>query len=220
MFDLINRYRAVFDVLKLDEVPNQSILDVGGSSASIIHFLKNKQNITVCDIVIEKKRNELNQIIGSGYNLPFKANSFDNVVCIDTLEHIPNDQRKIFVNELARVAKHKLVIATPHSEAYFFENLVLNMGKILRKEMKWLNEHKQFGLPEKEEISEHLKNYRFVVQKNCNIVIWFLQIITDFFTKPLQLLMSEKLMMHLYGPVSRYINFGKTYRIILVVEKS
>lgn len=219
MFDLINRYRAVFDELKLDDISGQQILDVGGSSASILSFLEKKQNITVCDIVIDDKIMGLNQVLGSGFCLPFKDNSFDNVMCVDTLEHIQNDKRKLFVQELARVARKKLVIATPHSEAYFFENLILNMGKLLGKEMKWLTEHKQFGLPIKEEIAKSLQNYDFTVKKNCNIIIWFLQVLTDFFTKPVQLWLGEKRMLKLYGPFSRFINFGKTYRILFVVEK-
>ena len=151
--------------------------------------------------------------------MPFKNNSFDNVICIDTLEHIQKDKRKLFINELIRVSKKILVIGTPHSEAYFFENLILNLGILFGKEMKWLKEHKENTLPKKEEISEILKNEKFTIYKNCNIVIWFLQILLDFFTKPLQSALGEKYILNFYGPFSRYINFGKTYRLIVVIDK-
>lgn len=220
MFDLINRYRAVFDILSLDTVENQQILDVGGSNTSILPFLANKQKITVCDIAFDKKSDELNKVLASGFCLPFKNNSFDHVICIDTLEHILPDKRKTFIQEMLRVAQKKLVIATPHSEAYFFENMILSIGKLLGKEMKWLGEHKQMGLPKKEEVKEALNGCHYEIKKNCNTTIWFLQILADFFTKPLQLMLGERKMLKLYGPFSRFINFGKTYRIIVSVDKT
>jgi SAM-dependent methyltransferase len=47
-----------------------------------------------------------------GYNLPYKDNYFDVVTNIDVIEHVEDYDR--FIDELLRVAKRAVVIATPN----------------------------------------------------------------------------------------------------------
>ncbi len=50
-------------------------------------------------------------------SLEFKDNSFDWVLCSETLEHIFND--KTAINELIRVARHHLIITVPQKSLYW-----------------------------------------------------------------------------------------------------
>lgn len=43
-------------------------------------------------------------------DLPFKSDSFDVVSCFDVLEHLLPDDTEIALQELARVAKHSLIL--------------------------------------------------------------------------------------------------------------
>ena len=47
-----------------------------------------------------------------GYKLPYKANSFDVVTCVDVLEHVEDYDR--FIDELLRVSKKYVVFGTPN----------------------------------------------------------------------------------------------------------
>lgn len=72
--------------------------------------------------------------------LPFPDNSFDNVVCAETIEHLPNF--KLTLNEMKRVAIDKILITVPVSmgeadhvyPVWEYHDLLDNfsdMGKIL-----------------------------------------------------------------------------------------
>ena len=56
---------------------------------------------------------------GSIFNLPFKNNSFDAVVCSETLEHLENYQNAI--SELIRITKKELLITVPNEEILSIE---------------------------------------------------------------------------------------------------
>ncbi len=53
--------------------------------------------------------------------LPFKANSFDFVLCTEVLEHVP-DWKKAF-RELQRVSKKKILVTVPLEKGYFWRTV-------------------------------------------------------------------------------------------------
>jgi SAM-dependent methyltransferase len=67
-------------------------------------------------------------ICGSVQALPFAAQSFDAVLCLEVLEHL--DEPAAAVRELARVARHAIILSVPY-EPYFRLGNVLR-GKHLR----------------------------------------------------------------------------------------
>ena len=89
--------------------------------------------------------------------LPYRKNSFDCVLCLDTLEHLDN-LHEVF-DELCRVTKKYLIISLPNPWAGFMAMLRYGYYKHAELPMKFYNlpvaplagRHKWFyGLPEAE----------------------------------------------------------------------
>ncbi len=85
--------------------------------------------------------------------LPFEDASFETVICLDVLEHIPPGGRLEFVHELARVASRRVLLACPSSEAAWIDDSVRTHYRSRGiPEPEWLSEHDEFGLPTYEDI--------------------------------------------------------------------
>lgn len=85
-----------------------TILDVGGISGHLAPYVLGAHVTTVnvdpnADVVIAP----------GPHALPFADASFDAAVSLDTLEHIPRDDRSLFVSELLRVARTRVVLCCP-----------------------------------------------------------------------------------------------------------
>lgn len=85
--------------------------------------------------------------------LPFVDASFDTVICLDALEHIPPADRAGFVAELARVTAGRLLISCPTDAARPLDDLMRrHFAERGASEPSWLGEHEACGLPSAEEI--------------------------------------------------------------------
>lgn len=61
--------------------------------------------------------------IGDIYNLLFKENSKDLVICAEVLEHLENPRRAL--GELLRVSKKYLVLSVPNEPFFSLKNLII-----------------------------------------------------------------------------------------------
>ena len=108
------RFSALSQVVK----EGDKVLDVGGGSGELLDFIGNKAERTLFDISSEglKKAKRLKRTehtkVGSIYNLPYEDNSFDVVLCAETLEHLERPEDAI--KELVRVAKRHISISVPY----------------------------------------------------------------------------------------------------------
>ena len=59
---------------------------------------------------------------GSIYDLPYKDNSFDLVLCTEVLEHLDNPSKAL--EELIRVSKQYLVVSVPNEPFFMFAQFV------------------------------------------------------------------------------------------------
>jgi SAM-dependent methyltransferase len=85
--------------------------------------------------------------------LPFADASFDTVICLDALEHVPPDDRASFVAELARVTAGRLLLACPTDAAQPLDDLMRrHYAERGAPEPSWLGEHAECGLPAAAEI--------------------------------------------------------------------
>lgn len=118
------RQRSVVELL--NPTKGELILDVGcGNVRDLIIVANNGAKTVGIDLssgMIKEGKKDINKfglknidlIIGSGTNLPFKEETFDKIICSETIEHISNYEDAIA--EMNRVLKigGKLVITTPN----------------------------------------------------------------------------------------------------------
>ena len=115
-------YARTFSIFKLlNKIKMGKTLNVGGADG-YQSFLIN--TIFGCDVTtldvnksslkIAEKKYGLKIKLGSALNLPFEDNSFDTVICIETIEHIEGSERVI--SELKRVSRKNTIIST---ESFF-----------------------------------------------------------------------------------------------------
>jgi len=88
------------------------ILDVGGHPGFISVVLP-EDDTFVLDILPPEG---LNSVQGDGARLPFKDDSFDLVVSVDTLEHIPSGQKIRFLEEQLRASRDYVLLAAPFED--------------------------------------------------------------------------------------------------------
>ena len=88
------------------------ILDVGCGDGIMSSFLKRcGKKIVAVDVV--KTKREFPYVIAKAEELPFKKETFDQVICLDVIEHVKND--KLVAREIERVLKSNgnLILTTP-----------------------------------------------------------------------------------------------------------
>jgi len=140
-FDAYERNKKIASSLHA----NQTVLDVGGGITGIKLFSQNK--ITIVDL-------EVGDIRMDARKLKLKPGSFDVVVSVDVLEHLPLKDRKKFVESLTKIAKDKVIISAP-----FGSKKHLEAEKKLLKEIKskgrkdfFLEQHVKYVLPKPEDV--------------------------------------------------------------------
>jgi len=149
-FDQYQRYRLTADLLtELRALDGPlKVLDVGGRTAILRSFLP-ADDIVLVDV---EESDEPGLVLGDGGRLPFRTDSFDAVAAFDTLEHVPPQFREAFVAECARVSKGYVILAGPYKspEVDEAEELLQSfMREKLGLEHRYLNEHRENGLPDR-----------------------------------------------------------------------
>lgn len=131
----------VLDYLKKLEIDKGNILlEIGVYSSAILHYFSITRGTSGIGIDISldalEKQAELSDILGTNNNyflgdcslLPFADESFDCIICLDLLEHLPKRNQEIFLEECHRVLKEtgKIVIKIPleKEKGFSFESLL------------------------------------------------------------------------------------------------
>jgi O-antigen biosynthesis protein len=155
--------------------------------------------------------------------LPFDAGSFDAVVALEVLEHMPAGSRPEFIRECLRVARRGVVLSCPNGvpEVVEAEELAARaFAARTGEEHPFLREHRQFGLPAESEIRGVLQSCGFPlwVHSQAPLDVWLAS-----------MLLSEHLARHGYQHelgqrlTALWQKFGSTalpYRKFYVVAKS
>jgi len=144
-----------------------SLLDVPTGTGRFAEYLLKKYNfkISVADIsqkMIDYSERRLNRFhnferatIGDITNLPFESNSFDMVICVRLMGHLPDEVKIEAIRELTRISKHYIGIA-------FYEKSI--WLSIKKKVVLFLNKNKSRWFPiKKETIKILLKEQRLVL---------------------------------------------------------
>jgi SAM-dependent methyltransferase len=141
---VLNRCPRYFPLVRfLEEHPGCSVLEVGSGSIGLAEF--QDREFTGCDVDFpEPPHPRMTAVVASGQTLPFGSETFDLVVCQDTLEHLPPEGRETLVDELVRVSSRFVYLSFPRGrlarladQAYAFYH-----GRIRRWPLPgWLTEH-------------------------------------------------------------------------------
>jgi ubiquinone/menaquinone biosynthesis C-methylase UbiE len=95
-------------------------------------------------------------VLYDGKHLPFKDDSSDAVVSLDTIEHLPKDQRWGFCKEMLRVARRVMILCAPFGtpEHIEYEKRMLVGNGLSAENFRLLTEHVEHGLPTPAEVAE------------------------------------------------------------------
>lgn len=117
--DVMRRYIITYQILKaLGQLQFSSLLDVGGAEGYKAALIRSVFNVAVrsCDLSAEASR-RAEQIFGVPgepvdiANLPYESESFDAVLCSETLEHVADIRGA--TRELIRVGKRAVIVTVP-----------------------------------------------------------------------------------------------------------
>ncbi len=121
-FDLLDAYR--FD-LCYRQVSEGSLLDVGAYLGDFLKLAKadnreyfgteiNQTRVDLVNSILDSQQVRLD--FRNGDLKQFEADSVDNVVCMETLEHIIDDRHGL--SELCRVSRKRVIVTVPYREKF------------------------------------------------------------------------------------------------------
>jgi len=127
---LMRRFLQAFDRL-LDDVKPQTILEVGCGEGYLSARLADRfSDARTCalDISAEVLQQAIARcaprctfVQASALCLPFADKEFDLVVCVETLEHLPEPDAAL--NEIKRVCRHRVLVSVPREPIWRLLNM-------------------------------------------------------------------------------------------------
>ncbi len=153
MLNWIVRYAVVAALLEEEGWTDGSILDVGSGPHGLSCV---RPELPFVGLDVEFPAPVVRTMTGLQAPpgpLPFADGAFDTVINLDTLEHIPADERQDFIAELVRVSARRVVLACPERRGASADDVVARL--LLEEgqpEPPWLSEHREFGLPAEEDV--------------------------------------------------------------------
>jgi GT2 family glycosyltransferase len=189
-FDLYERYILLEAIGKLFRPAESTyrVLDVGGHTPafwpgfpSLAGVLIPDARVAVADMISTGGLQDYVQ--ASGVHLPFPDGTFDLVCSLDTLEHIPGEQRPAFISELLRVTRDGLYLAFPFDSPSnrWAESIVIEHTNVfLKTPIPALLEHREFGLPGRESVLPIFagKPHPWIAFAQGNTDVWLLMMLT------------------------------------------
>ena len=179
MKKVYDAYKERLEFLKFANLKNKKILDIGvGKGLSSIIIVKEFNcDVTVIDPLFEKiKEFKLNAkehgvdkkisfINGDITKSNLKSNSFDYVICYNSLHHIPKSLREKALKEMYRISKQGFIISELNENGiYLFDTIVHSNSnhKKIKVDLTWLESKlKSLGKIKKTK-KRKLTNFYFV----------------------------------------------------------
>src|SRR3954466_9827761 len=112
-FDQYSRHRIVAltaaSIRRTHGLDRLRLLDVGGFPCLTPRFVP-EDDVVVIDVATAPPPPDARFVRADGSALPFQDQSFDLVVSLDSLEHVPVERREAYVAELLRVARSYVLL--------------------------------------------------------------------------------------------------------------
>lgn len=158
-YDLRQRYTAAVEILDrmlASAPPPARVLELGPNFLNPLPLFLDPARVRLTRADVNPVSNDPDFVLlPADGPLPFGDDSFDAVLALDVLEHMPAERRRGFVAECLRVARHGAIFSCPNAvpeveaaegranEAYRARHGV---------DHPWLEEHRRFGLPREEDM--------------------------------------------------------------------
>lgn len=224
----LNRYTPVLEHVARTAATH--VLDVGCGSLGLGEFTS--VPFVGCDTsFVAAPVATMTPIRGSAIDLPFRNDSFDLVVSLDMLEHLPLQNRAAAIGELLRVSRGPVIFGCPcGSSAWRSDFLLSKCFSAMHLPMPtWLGEHLVAPFSTRTELEEVLDktSLGYKVLYNESIFIHQAVVIADIILFG-WLLRSNRVgggILHNWLPttlsqLSLRLRVGPPYRWIFVVDRS
>lgn len=139
------------------------LLEVGPNVLNLLpeFFVQDRIEVVRCDLFVPNEDEPGFVKIEPNEPLPFEDDEFDGVLGLEVLEHVPDNERTLFLTECARVARHGVVLTCPDGCEAVRRAERLAMDAYERRhgnEHPFLAEHAAFGQPIAERIRPILES--------------------------------------------------------------
>jgi len=227
LLNWFTRYAFVVGVLRERGVASRGrILEVGSGSFGLGAFID--RTVVGVDGDFDAERHPLLlPVRGHAGQLPFRDGSFEVVVSLDLIEHVPRERRAEVMAEMFRLSSSFLIMGCPVGEvAERCDRAFAAWLKRAGKEVPWwLSEHFERGVPTEHEIVSALRSIPSVgdveVFPNENAAVHMAAIVADHTPEVLEVLMPS-----LHEHCDEWLrlcseaSFGECYRQFFVVKRS
>lgn len=218
------RYLPISDLILHGELKEPKILEVGSGVKGITPYIPYK--ITGVDVSFNGEiAQNLEPVLLSGVKLPFPDKSYDYVISVDMLEHVPENKRPDVVMELLRVAGRSIILAVPCGDFAEDHDKALDelFQQVKGERYHFSKEHVDNGLPRKEELESCIRtsaeklgvrvNIQVFGNVNLEVRSFIMRLWITTKTPKIYIWISPFLCIF-----RRFLNYGDCYRQIFVVD--
>jgi O-antigen biosynthesis protein len=150
LFDQWSRYDAAARAIRAILPKGGSVLDVGCGEQMLLGAFLPEHELVYLDPLLAKHAGD--NLIGKNLTPDVVPDgSYDIVVSVDALEHIPAASRQAFIEQLMRASRRGVVLAAPFADAGDAKSTDDHINATYRQkhghDYSWLSEHGEFGLP-------------------------------------------------------------------------
>jgi SAM-dependent methyltransferase len=214
------RYAPIVNFVKKH---SGSVLEIGSGSHGVAFYLPDVPIVGTDIEFISPIQKNLCPVIASVDNLPFTNNSFDLVISSDMLEHIAEDFRSRAVQEILRVARKYVIIGFPSGDIAerTDRQIYASLKQLKIAAPPWLLEHFNNPYPTSASVMKALpqEGLSTKVLANGNCVLHKVIIIGEMKPRIFRFF-SRFDRINLIQMLSPLLNVGRTYREILLIEKT